>query len=246
MHKRSAKCKDKTLNMRREPLWLLSLPWSLSASGGKSKPIFNSFVFNLGLISSIPLYLREAGWKVKPNHHRVTKLVYCLLLIPLHLSTRHFCHILPPMPKLKPTSVLATRHTICHNRLWIKLPWKRFSGWFISYFLFKFNFPENAKYSPSLSFLKWQNNDLSSPPTKSKMAGLQCAIFISIHICNVCIVPSIMCLRMQLIKPSRLFVSFLLTSSSLLLSRSRLTEPELVKKCKAEMGFLAQRLHLTS
>ena len=141
----------KTLNMRREPLWLLSLPWSLSASGGKSKPIFNSFVFNLGLISSIPLYLREAGWKVKPNHHRVTKLVYCLLLIPLHLSTRHFCHILPPMPKLKPTSVLATRHTICHNRLWIKLPWKRFSGWFISYFLFKYNFPENAKYSPSLS-----------------------------------------------------------------------------------------------
>ena len=96
------------------------------------------------------------------------------------------------------------------------------------------------------SLLKWQNNDLSSPPTKSKMAGLQCTIFISIHICNVCIVPSIMCLRMQLIKPSRLFVSFLLTSSSLLLSRSRLTEPELVKKCKAEMGFLAQRLHLTS
>ena len=56
----------------------------------KSKPlgctaaaesIFNSFVFNLGFISPIPLYLKLG---VKPNHQGVTKLVYCLLLMPLH------------------------------------------------------------------------------------------------------------------------------------------------------------------
>ena len=49
---------------QREELWLLSLLWSLSDDGVNPnlldvpESIFNSFVFNLGFISSIPLYLR--------------------------------------------------------------------------------------------------------------------------------------------------------------------------------------------
>ena len=107
---------------QREELWLLSLLWSLSDDGVNPnlldvpESIFNSFVFNLGFISSIPLYLRGVGGKVKPKHRGVTKLVYCLLLMPPLLPTSG-CggHILLSIPKLKRTTVWATCHTICHD-----------------------------------------------------------------------------------------------------------------------------------
>ena len=58
---------------KREALWLLSLSislWLLSDDGCTTLSIFNSFVFNLRFISSIPLYLQP---KVKPNYQWITK-----------------------------------------------------------------------------------------------------------------------------------------------------------------------------